>query len=106
MTKEVKVEKTATLEVYDPTGAIEVNQLYAPRLADLSGKTICELSNGSWEHDRTFPLIRNLLQKRFPDAKIIPYTEFPTGSFSIDVESICNILKEKGCQAVITGNAG
>ncbi|MFC1861805.1 hypothetical protein ACFLX6_00720, partial [Chloroflexota bacterium] len=42
-----------SIEVYDPTGTIEITQLYAPRLADLSGKTICELSNSSWEDRRT-----------------------------------------------------
>ncbi len=62
----------ASLEVYDPTGTIEMTELYAPRLADLSGKTICELSDLTWEDHRTFPLIRELLQKRFPDVKIIP----------------------------------
>ena len=105
MMEQTKAEGT-TLEVYDPTGAIEINQLYAPRLADLSGKTIGELSNGSWGQDRIFPLIRKLLQKRFPDTKIIPYTEFPVGSFRIDVENIAEIMKAKGCQAAIIGNAG
>lgn len=101
-----EMQGAVLLEVSDPTGAIEVNELHAPRLADLNGKTICELSNGSWGHERTFPLIRKLLQKRFPNIEIIPYTEFPVGSFSIDVENIGNIVKEKGGQAVILGNAG
>jgi hypothetical protein len=95
-----------TLKVYDPTGAIEVTQLFAPRLADLHGKTICELSNGSWEAYRTFPVIRELLQRQFPTAKIIPYTEFPEGTAKIDVPNIGNVVKQKGCQAVIVGNAG
>ena len=106
LTQEAKAENTTTLEVYDPTGAVEVNQLYAPRLANLSGKTICELANGSWGYDRSFPIIGELLQKRFPDVKIIPYTEFPVGSIQIDSEETANLLKKKGCQAVITGNAG
>ena len=95
-----------TLKVYDPTGAIEVTQLFAPRLADLNGKTICELSNASWEAYRTFPVIRDLLQKQFPTAKIIPYTEFPEGTAKIDVPNIGNVVKQKGCNAVIVGNAG
>lgn len=94
-----------TLKVYDPTGAIDVTQLFAPRLTDLHNKTICELSNGLWEHDRMFPLIRELLQRQFPTAKIIPYNEFPVGSTKIDVDDIGDILKRKGGQAVIVGNA-
>ena len=96
------------LEVFDPSGLTESAKpsLYAPRLLDLSGKTICELSNGSgWEVDRTFSLIRQLLRERFPDTKIVPYTEFPSGVHEIDNDDIANIAAAKGCDAVIGGNA-
>ena len=96
------------LEVFDPSGFTESAKpsLYAPRLLDLNGKTICELSNGSgWEINRTFPLIRQLLSERFPDIRIIPYTEFPSGVQEIDVDDIGNIVNTKGCDAVIGGNA-
>ena len=98
-----------TIEVFDPTGAIEVTRVHAPRLDTLEGKTICEWSNDSWEYDRTFPYIRELLQDMYPTATIIPYTEFKTldniGLDNIIAENI-EILKQKGCDAVITGNAG
>ncbi len=95
-----------TLEVYNPAGATETTELYAPRLADLNGKTICELSNGAWQHDRIFPVIRTLLKERFPDATIVPYTEFPIGNITIDIaENIGEILKERGADAVIGGMA-
>jgi len=97
-------ESMISLEVYDPTGAIEVTEQHAPRLADLSGKTICELSDRVWEDYRTFPLIRELLQKRFPDAKIIPYTESPN-VYGVEAEVLSKVVKEKGCDAVIVGNA-
>lgn len=100
-----KVSKV-TLEVCDPTGPFELTELHAPRLDSLAGKTICELSNGKWEQDRTFALIRELLQKRYPDARIVPYTEFPEGTNEIQDESITDLVRKKGCQAVITGNAG
>ena len=101
------MEKTQVeLEVLDPTGAREITSLHAPRLTDLNGKTICELSNGLWEHHRIFPLIRELLKKQFPDVKIIPYTEFPVGKGGIDDEKIADAVKEKGGEAVITGIAG
>ena len=96
------------LEVFDPSGFTESAKpsLYASRLLDLNGKTICELSNGSgWEINRTFPLIRQLLSERFPNIRIIPYTEFPSGVQEIDVDDIGNIVTIKGCDAVIGGNA-
>jgi hypothetical protein len=94
-----------TLEVYDPTGAFEVTQLHAPRLDTLEGKTICEVANGSWEYDRTFPLIRELLQNMYPTAKIIPYTELPTASYE-EIGKVPEAVTAAGCDAVISGNAG
>ena len=95
-----------TLEIFDPSGAVETTHLHAPRLDTLAGKTICELSNGSWWGDRTFPVIRELLQKQFPDVTIIPYTGFPEGVPRIETEGIGDIIAKRGCQAVIVGNAG
>jgi hypothetical protein len=92
-----------TLEVYDPSGSTEITNMHAPRLGTLRGKIIGELSNGQWQHDRTFAQIRNSLQKRYPDLKIIPYTKFPVGD--IDVDGIAEMVKNKGCDCVIVGNA-
>lgn len=93
-------------ELYDPTGGFEVTQLHAPRLDSLHGKTICELSDDSWQAHRTFPAVRELLQRMYPTAKMIPYTEFPVGTGEIDTAKAADIVKKKGCQAVIVGNAG
>ena len=95
-----------TLELFDPTGAIEISELHAPRLDTLEGKTICEVSDGMWEAARMSPLIRELLQKQFPTAKFIPSTEFPVGISQIDIDNIGDLVKAKGCDAVIVGNAG
>ncbi len=97
-------------EVFDPSGFAESTEpsLYAPRLPDLNGKTVGEISNGEhggWEVDRTFALIRESLKKRYPDIKIIPYTEFPSGVGNIDVDNIGDIVAARGCDAVIGGNA-
>ena len=100
----MKGEESISLEVYDPTGTTEVAEHHASRLADLSGKTICELSDRVWEDFRTFPLIRELLQRQFPDAKIIPYTELPN-TYGVEAEVLSQALKDKGCDAVIVGNA-
>ena len=112
--KGVIAAESVTLRVYDPGGSFEVTQTFASRLSDLSGKTICELSDGQWEDTRTFPLITGLMQGRFPTAKIVSYTEFPHessgsaegGGFAIDLDTTAEMVKQKGCQAVIVGNAG
>lgn len=93
-----------SLEVYNPTGSIEITQRHADRIDDLSGKTICEVAHLGWEGPRTFPYIRQELQKRFPDAKIVPYTEFPSILGAEEAE-LSQRIKEKGCDAVIAGNA-
>ncbi len=95
-----------TLKVYNPTGAIETTQLHAPRLDTLAGKTICELSNGAWEYDRIFPVIREALQKQFPTAKFLPYTEVISLKSEFEnLEYVSKVVREKGCQAVIAGMA-
>lgn len=100
-------EGPITLQVYNPTGAFEVTQAFAPRLADLNGKTICEVSNGSWEFDRTFPAIRGLLQKQFPSAKIVTYDKLPTVLTTSDIPNLKRTtVKAAGCQGAIVGNAG
>lgn len=93
-----------TLKVFDPSGATNITALHAPRLDTLEGKLICEVSYGlTWEAHRTFPLIRELLQKQFPTAKFV--TDLPTGA-DMDSEEMANMVKEKGCQAAIVGNGG
>lgn len=105
-TKGALAADPVALEVYDPTGAFEITQLHAPRIDTLHGKTICELSDDMWEVYRTFPLIRELLQRQFPTAKIIPHTEFPKGELAIDDDKTADLIIKRGCQAVIVGNAG
>jgi hypothetical protein len=92
--------------VYDPTGAINVTQLYSKRLDSLDGKTICMISDGMWQADRTFPLIKQLLQKQFPTANLIPFDKFTVGTMQIQYAGIGAELKKAGCDAAIVGNAG
>jgi hypothetical protein len=100
------LKSKVAIEVYNPGGTARLTNVHAPRLDTLSGKTIGEVSNGSWEDSRTFPKIRESLQKRFPDARFVPYTEFPVDSTHIiDVEDIAELVKAKGCDGVIIGNA-
>jgi hypothetical protein len=99
-----KEQPVVLLEVYDPSGSVEVGAQHAPRLDSLNGKTICELTHLKFESRRTFEAIREQLQKRFPDIKIIPYTEFPILTRT-DPGAIISLLKEKGCDGAIVGNA-
>jgi hypothetical protein len=101
-------QNLVTLEMIDPSGSAEVIYLHAPRLPDLEGKVICELSARKWEAPRTFPELRSLLQKRYPTARILPFTEFPQGDMvgGIDDDKTAEVVARKGCQAVILGNAG
>jgi hypothetical protein len=96
---------SAILEVHDPTGAMEITEVHAPRLDTLEGKTIAELSNDTWQAHRVLPEIRRLLQERFPTAKFIPYTEFPIGNEGIDTEKAAELVARTGAHAVIIGNA-
>ena len=99
-------------EVVSPQGASTVKMItMAPRLDTLEGKTICLVSNGMFKHEVTFPVIADLLKKRFPTAKVIPYTELPishspTSLNSKQTTTLIAALKEKGCDAVIGGNGG
>ena len=81
--------------------------VHADRLDTLDGKTICEVSNGSWQFDRIFPFVREQLKKQYPTVKILPYTEVIDKRADMEnLAYVVKVLKEKGCQAVITGMAG
>lgn len=99
-------------EVISPAGG-PVVQLRgtAPRLATLEGKTIGEVWNGVFKGDQTFPVLREILKERIPGVRIVPYTEFPhrhggdnpTQQKALAAE-IAAIARDKGCDALITGN--
>ena len=100
------------MHVISPEG-IETTErnAIAPRLDDLAGKTVGEIWNGVFKGDATFPIVRESLKKRFPGIKVIPYTEFPffpgddrpAAQHEI-ARNIAALAKEKGCDAVISGN--
>lgn len=94
------------LEVLTPVGATEAKRTAAPRIPDLQGKTICELSNGpSYRTTDTFPVIRELLQARFPGTRFITYETF--GNYHPhDIKKIGKQVKAAGCDALIAGNGG
>jgi len=101
-----------TLRVISPAGVETTEHKgVAPRLDDLSGKTVGEIWNGVFKGDDTFPVVREMLKRAFPGINVIPYTEFPffTGddrpsSQQAMAKEIAALAKAKGCDAVISGN--
>ena len=101
-----------TMDVVSPVGlqVVETEHI-APRLTDLNGKTIGEVWNGVFKGDVTFPSIRAALLARYPRVRIVPFTEFPyvKGADNPTAQRerarhIAALAKEKGCDAVISGN--
>jgi hypothetical protein len=100
------------IEVVSPLGRDTVTRAgAAPRLDTLEGKTVCEIWNGVFKGDVTFPIIRRLLQARYPGLEVIPYTEFAHAPGSDNparqrelAREIALLAREKGCDAVISGN--
>ncbi|HUF82888.1 MAG TPA: hypothetical protein VMN03_17260 [Burkholderiales bacterium] len=100
------------MEVVSPLGLDTVKRIgAAPRVGPLDGKTIGEIWNGVFKGDVTFPVIRRLLKQRYPGLRIIPYTEFPHAPGSDHpaeqrehARRVAALAREKGCDAVISGN--
>ena len=107
--------KDGVYEVVSPVGETTVEMLPpTPRLDTLEGKTICEVSSEIFKTEVTFPKIRELLKKKYPGVKVIPYTEMPVCTIETmgpdtrakTIKSLIAAFKEKGCDAVISGNGG
>jgi hypothetical protein len=100
------------LAVVSPVGADAVKSSRAARRLDgLAGKTIGEIWNGVFKGDITFPIIRERLKEKYPGLKVIPYTEFPHLPISDNptqqrqhARHLAALSKEKGCDALISGN--
>jgi hypothetical protein len=85
----------------------------APRPSTLNGKTVVEIWNEDFKGNIMFPMYRELLKKRYPGVKIVPYTDVPVaalkGTPAYQREVLANIVaavKAHGADAVITGNGG
>lgn len=100
------------LEVVSPLGLEAVQSAGGARRLDrLDGKTVGEFWNGVFKGDLSFPVIRRRLLQRHPGLKIIPFTEFPHAPASDHpskqrelAQRMAALAKEKGCDAVISGN--
>jgi hypothetical protein len=97
-------------QVVWPLGKLAYQNLaLKPRIADLNGKTICELSDYSFRGEEIFPVIRAVLKQKYPDIKFVEYTQFGNTHGASEVEVIRTLptmLKEHGCDGVISGVGG
>lgn len=95
----------ATLQFHDPSGAIEVKQRFAPRVAGLAGKRVGFVSNDQWQAFRMLPLLKKLLEADFTGIEVLPIDAFPQGNAVIGSEETAAQVKQSGVDAVIIGNA-
>ena len=93
------------LEFHDPSGAIEVKQPHAPRIATLEGKRIGFVSNEQWQAYRMLPRLKALREADFPGIEVLPFGAFPQGNAVIGSEETAALVKASGVDAVIIGNA-
>jgi hypothetical protein len=100
--------------VVSPLGDSAVKMItMAPRLDTLEGKTVCMVWNHAFKADITLPAIAESLKSKYPDIKIVPYTEIDAAiraagheDTSTDAATLRAVLKEQDCDAVISGNGG
>ncbi len=93
-----------------PSGKLAYQQLaLKPRIADLNGKTICELSDYSFRGEEIFPIVRESLRTLYPGIKFVEYTEFGNTHGSTEsevIKTLPEMLKAHGCDGVISGVGG
>jgi hypothetical protein len=94
-----------SLEFFDPSGNIEVSQQHAPRLESLAGKRMALLSNDQWQAYRTLPLLKSMMEEDFPTSTILPIDAFPQGIGPVASEKTAKLVKDRGVDAVLIGNA-
>lgn len=77
----------------------------APPISDLSGKTICAARH-TFRADETFQMLETLFREKYNDINFIPNTEMPdtTSATPEEAAQMTKVLKEKGCDALLTGN--
>jgi hypothetical protein len=85
----------------------------SPPLDTLEGKTIGEVYNNHFKGELMFQTYRRLFREKFRGVKVVPYDEFPIVYVGGDPASqkkiareIAAIARQKGCDALITGNGG
>ena len=78
----------------------------APRLADLSGKTVAEVWDAKFHGEIIYPLLREQLRARFPGIRFVEYGEFGNFYGPREKEMLAGFpekLRRLQCDAVISG---
>ena len=82
-------------------------------LASLDGTTIGEVYNNHFQGELMFQTYRRLFREKYRGVRIIPFDQFPIVYVGGDAASqkkvakeIAALAKERGCNAIITGNGG
>ena len=93
------------LRFYDPSGALEITQRHAPRLATLSGKRVALLANGEWQSVRALGVLKDCLEQDIPGIQVLPPEDFPEGNAVLSEPATIELLRKAEVDAVIIGNA-
>lgn len=97
-----------TVQVYDPTGNVEITQTHAPRLDTIEGKTIALVINDVWESDRIAERLQTLFASRYPSVTVLGPENFIHGSeyLTMDNNGLYEQVSAAGVDAVIIMAAG
>ena len=77
----------------------------APAIADLNGKTICEMWDNVFRGDQIYAALNQELRKRFPDIKIVDHKTMGNTHGTNEREYVAdlpNLLKQHTADAVIS----
>lgn len=95
----------ASIEIFDPTGTINVKKAHAKRLDTLAGRRIGVLTNEQWQAYFALPRIQAEIEADFPGSVVLPIETFPKGNDRIGSAEVAQMVKDSGVDAVIIGNA-
>ncbi|MBI2909315.1 MAG: hypothetical protein HYX92_16850 [Chloroflexi bacterium] len=96
-----------TYEVLWPLGkSVSRTAPPADRTQGLAGRTVCELWDQVFRGDEVFALLREILPTKYPGIKFVDYKKFGNTNGPGQREligALPQMLKEYGCDAVISG---
>jgi hypothetical protein len=84
----------------------KISEGFSERLDTLDGKVIAELWDYLYEGDRAFPILRESLHARFPNAQFVEYPVFGNIHGTDELEVVAKLpetLAEHGVDAVLIG---
>lgn len=102
------------MRVISPEGlALRAPSGVTRELDTLAGKTIGEVYNNHFKGELMFQTYRRLFKERYPGIKIIAFDQFPiiyVGGDPVSQKNtareIARLAKERGVDALISGNGG